>query len=64
MNAAVLQYAEPIPDNRPRCPVCAVPMWRVKIQHKFMEYMIAFLVLETMMIGTFCALDLVLTAFR
>ena len=35
-NAAVLQYAESVPDNRPRCPVCSVPMWLVKIQHQFL----------------------------
>ena len=33
---------------------------RTSIQKRVKEYMIAFLVLETMMIGVFCALDLVL----
>ena len=31
-----------------------------KVEHRVKEYMIAFLVLETLMIGVFCALDLVL----
>jgi NADH-quinone oxidoreductase subunit M len=40
-------------------PICILASWRV-IQSRVKEYMIAFLVLETLMIGTFCALDLVL----
>jgi NADH-quinone oxidoreductase subunit M len=40
-------------------PICIIASWD-SIQHRVKEYMIAFLVLETMMIGTFAALDLVL----
>jgi NADH-quinone oxidoreductase subunit M len=40
-------------------PLCILASWRV-IETRVKEYMIAFLVLETLMIGTFCALDLVL----
>jgi NADH-quinone oxidoreductase subunit M len=40
-------------------PICIVASWSA-IQHRVREYMIAFLVLETLMVGTFCALDLVL----
>src|SRR6202030_3086919 len=40
-------------------PICIVASWTA-IQRRVREYMIAFLVLETLMIGTFCALDLVL----
>jgi NADH-quinone oxidoreductase subunit M len=40
-------------------PICIVASWSA-IQRRVREYMIAFLVLETLMIGTFCALDLVL----
>ena len=40
-------------------PLCIVASWRA-IQTRVKEYMIAFLVLETLMIGTFSALDLVL----
>ncbi len=40
-------------------PFCILASWKsVKVRVK--EYMIAFLVLETLMIGVFCALDLVL----
>src|SRR6478609_9648581 len=39
-------------------PICIVASWRVTTRVR--EYMIAFLVLETLMIGVFCALDLVL----
>jgi NADH-quinone oxidoreductase subunit M len=39
-------------------PLCIVASWSA-IQNRVKEYMIAFLVLETLMIGTFCALDLV-----
>jgi NADH-quinone oxidoreductase subunit M len=38
-------------------PLCILASWRVERRVK--EYMIAFLVLETLMIGVFCALDLV-----
>jgi NADH-quinone oxidoreductase subunit M len=40
-------------------PICILASWTV-IQKRVKEYMIAFLVLETLMIGTFSALDLVL----
>ncbi|MEA2904523.1 MAG: NADH-quinone oxidoreductase subunit [Alphaproteobacteria bacterium] len=40
-------------------PLCIIASWRA-IQTRVTEYMIAFLVLECLMIGTFCALDLVL----
>lgn len=40
-------------------PVCIVASW-YSVQQRVKEYMIAFLVLETFMIGAFCALDLVL----
>jgi NADH-quinone oxidoreductase subunit M len=40
-------------------PICIVASWSA-IQRRVREYMIAFLVLETLMVGTFCALDLVL----
>jgi NADH-quinone oxidoreductase subunit M len=39
-------------------PLCIVASWGA-IQRRVKEYMIAFLVLETLMVGTFCALDLV-----
>ena len=39
-------------------PICIGASWFVKVRVR--EYMIAFLVLETLMIGVFCALDLVL----
>ncbi len=39
-------------------PICIGASWFVK--NRVREYMIAFLVLETLMIGVFCALDLVL----
>ena len=39
-------------------PGCILASWR--IENRVKEYMIAFLVLETLMIGVFCALDLVL----
>ncbi len=38
-------------------PICIIASWRVDRRVK--EYMVAFLVLETLMIGVFCALDLV-----
>jgi NADH-quinone oxidoreductase subunit M len=40
-------------------PLCIAASWRA-IEHRVMEYMIAFLVLETLVIGVFCALDIVL----
>jgi NADH-quinone oxidoreductase subunit M len=40
-------------------PLCIVAS-RLTVDRYFKEYMIAFLVLETLMIGVFCALDLVL----
>ena len=39
-------------------PICILASWE-SIQTKVREYMLAFLILETMMIGTFCALDFV-----
>jgi NADH-quinone oxidoreductase subunit M len=39
-------------------PVCIVASW-LPIQNRVKEYMVAFLALETLMIGTFAALDLV-----
>jgi NADH-quinone oxidoreductase subunit M len=39
-------------------PITIAACWTV--EHRVKEYMIAFLVLETLMIGVFCALDLVL----
>jgi NADH-quinone oxidoreductase subunit M len=40
-------------------PICILASW-TSITSRVKEYMIAFLVLETLMIGTFCALDLFL----
>jgi NADH-quinone oxidoreductase subunit M len=40
-------------------PLCVISSW-VVIQDRVKEYMIAFLVLETLMIGVFCSLDLIL----
>jgi len=40
-------------------PICILASWD-SVQSRVKEYMIAFLVLETMMVGTFAALDLVL----
>ena len=39
-------------------PICILASWRIETRVK--EYMIAFLALETLMIGVFCSLDLVL----
>jgi NADH-quinone oxidoreductase subunit M len=39
-------------------PICVLSSWEA-IQERVKEYMIAFLVLETMMIGMFCGLDFV-----
>jgi NADH-quinone oxidoreductase subunit M len=40
-------------------PICIVASWQ-PIQRRVKEYMIAFLVMETLMVGTFAALDLTL----
>jgi len=40
-------------------PICILSAWEC-IKTRVKEYMIAFLVLETLMVGTFCALDFVL----
>lgn len=40
-------------------PICILASWH-SIKKRVKEYMIAFLILETFMIGTFCALDAVL----
>src|SRR3984893_5182614 len=40
-------------------PISILASWQA-IQSRVREYMVAFLVLETLMVGTFCALDLVL----
>ena len=40
-------------------PICIIASWN-SIKERVKEYMIAFLVLETFMVGTFCALDSVL----
>ncbi len=40
-------------------PFCIMASWK-SVQKRVAEYMIAFLLLETLMIGVFCALDLVL----
>ena len=40
-------------------PICILASWKA-ITVNVKEYMIAFLILETMMVGTFCALDVVL----
>ena len=40
-------------------PLCILASWE-SIQHRVKEYMIAFLVMETMMVGVFSALDFVL----
>ncbi len=40
-------------------PLCILASWE-SVQNRVKDYMIAFLVLETLMIGVFCALDLVL----
>ncbi|WP_029005220.1 NADH-quinone oxidoreductase subunit M [Azorhizobium doebereinerae] len=43
-------------------PFCILASWE-SIHKRVKEYMICFLVLETLMVGTFCALDLVLFYF-
>jgi NADH-quinone oxidoreductase subunit M len=40
-------------------PICIVASWK-SITARVLEYMIAFLILETLVIGVFCALDLIL----
>ena len=40
-------------------PLCILASWK-SIQDRVLEYMIAFLVLEALVIGVFCALDLIL----
>ncbi|MCA3395509.1 MAG: NADH-quinone oxidoreductase subunit M, partial [Roseomonas sp.] len=39
-------------------PICILSSWEA-VQNRVREYMIAFLILETMMVGMFCALDFV-----
>ncbi len=43
-------------------PICVIASWN-SIKSRVADYMIAFLVLETLMIGVFCALDLFLFYF-
>ncbi|MFY8139183.1 MAG: NADH-quinone oxidoreductase subunit M [Caulobacter sp.] len=40
-------------------PICIVASWK-SVEKRVVEYLIAFLVLETLVIGVFCALDIVL----
>jgi NADH-quinone oxidoreductase subunit M len=40
-------------------PFCILASWR-SVQSRLKEYMVAFLVLESLMIGVFCALDMIL----
>src|SRR5689334_24094147 len=40
-------------------PICVLASWEA-VQTRVKEYMVAFLVLETFMVGMFCALDLAL----
>jgi NADH-quinone oxidoreductase subunit M len=40
-------------------PICILASWKA-IQNRVKEYMVVFLVLETLMVGVFCSLDLVL----
>ena len=40
-------------------PLCILASWR-SIEHRLLEYLIAFLVLEALVLGVFCALDLIL----
>ena len=39
-------------------PICVLASWDA-IHHRVKEYMVAFLILETMMVGMFCALDFI-----
>ncbi len=43
-------------------PICVLASWR-SITHRVSDYMIAFLIMETLVIGVFCALDLFLFYF-
>jgi len=43
-------------------PICVLASWK-SITHRVADYMIAFLVMETLMVGVFCALDLFLFYF-
>jgi NADH-quinone oxidoreductase subunit M len=40
-------------------PLCIIASWK-SIEKRVLEYLIAFLILETLVIGVFCALDLIL----
>ncbi len=40
-------------------PLCILGSWK-SVKKRMLDYMVAFLILETLMIGVFCALDLVL----
>ncbi|MFO1128243.1 MAG: NADH-quinone oxidoreductase subunit M [Rhodospirillales bacterium] len=40
-------------------PICILASWTT-IRQRVKEYMVAFLIMETMLVGTFCALDLIL----
>jgi NADH-quinone oxidoreductase subunit M len=40
-------------------PICIIASWE-SVTNRVAEYMIAFLAIETLMVGTFCALDLIL----
>jgi NADH-quinone oxidoreductase subunit M len=40
-------------------PICILASW-TSIQNRVLEYMVAFLILEVLVIGVFCALDLIL----
>jgi NADH-quinone oxidoreductase subunit M len=40
-------------------PICVIASWK-SVEKRVVEYLIAFLVLETLVIGVFCALDLIL----
>jgi NADH-quinone oxidoreductase subunit M len=40
-------------------PICIAASWN-SIEHRMLEYLAAFLVLETLVIGVFCALDIIL----
>ncbi len=39
-------------------PICVLASWEA-IHHRVKEYMVSFLILETMMVGMFCALDFI-----
>ncbi|ATQ43059.1 NADH-quinone oxidoreductase subunit M [Caulobacter mirabilis] len=40
-------------------PICIIASWK-SVEKRVLEYMVAFLILETLVIGVFCALDLIL----